>query len=315
MKALRFCGQVLGIGTLAAVLVACGGSSSSLGPSAALPLAQSRTGNVQPTTKKSWINPALKSQSLLYVTDNRLGNVLVYTYPNLTYAGELTGFSALAGECIDRAGNVFIAANESDIFEYAHGGASPIQVLSAPAETAGCAINRKTGDLAISDVNSGDHEIWIYHNATGTPTAYSDPNFAFTDFLGYDNQGNLFVDGYDASNLFHYAELPAGSSTFNDITLSQTPSGAGNVQWDGHYMAVGDLSGTIYQTEGATVVNTLTLSAACVYQFYILPGKHRIVAPNPCNDNADIYAYPAGGSPILAITGGLEHPIGAVLSK
>ena len=78
-------------------------------------------------------------------------------------------------------------------------------------------------------------------------------------FLGYDKTGNLFVDGYDSSYKFHYAELPAGGSSFTDITLSQTPVGSGNVQWDGKYMAVGDTASTIYQTQGGTVVSSTTL--------------------------------------------------------
>lgn len=177
----------------------------------------------------------------------------------------------------------------------------------------GCAINRKTGDLAVSG-GAGD-QIFIYHNATGAPTTYADSNFGSTEYLGYDNQGNLFVDGAYVSGGFHYAELPAGGSSLEDLTLSETPSAPGNVQWDGQYMAVGDETNTIYRTQGQTVISTLTLSTSTLGQFYIMPSNRRIIAPDFDRATADIYGYPAGGSPIRSITGGLESPDGVVLSK
>lgn len=123
------------------------------------------------------------------------------------------------------------------------------------------------------------------------------------------------MDGYDNANGFHYAELPAGSSTFTDITLSTVPSGIGNVQWDGTYMDVGDTSSNIYRMQGSAVVSTVTLSTTCLAQFYILPSDKKMIAADPCNVDADVYSYPAGGSPIKTVTGDLQHPVGAVVSR
>jgi hypothetical protein len=176
----------------------------------------------------------------------------------------------------------------------------------------GCAIDRKTGDLAVAN---GTDEVLVFHNATGAPTEFADGNFSVTEFLSYDSQGNLFVDGADNTNLFHYAELPAGNSTFTDITLSNIPSGIGNVQWDGTYVDVGDAGSNIYRTQGSNVVSTVTLSTTCLAQFYIVPSDKKVIAPDPCSPDADVYAYPAGGSPVKTVTGDLQHPVGAVLSR
>lgn len=191
---------------------------------------------------KSWMSPTT-SEKLLYVADAATASVYIYTYPGLTFAGQLTGFGAPSGECTDKAGNIWIVdEGHAAVYEYAHGGTSPINTLtSGIVNPVGCAISRKTGDLA---VGNGTDKVLVFHNAAGAPTPFADANFSVTSFLGYDNEGNLFVDGYDNTNGFHYAELPASSSTFTDITLSTVPSGVGNVQWDGTYMDVGDASST-----------------------------------------------------------------------
>ncbi len=202
----------------------------------------------RPNHRASWMKPGVASQKLLYVSDLFAGVVDVFTYPGMTYAGQLTGFTFPTGECTDRAGNIWITDQASAVYEFAHGGISPVNVITSGVNAPeGCAIDFKTGNLAVSD---GNDQVLVFHNATGTPTTYSDANFSRTTFLGYDNQGNLFVDGENSAFAFHFAELPAGSSTFTDITLTTTPAVAGNVQWDGQYMAVGDQGSTIYRTAG-----------------------------------------------------------------
>ncbi len=260
------------------------------------------------------MDPAAKKDRLLYISDFGSADVEVFTYPYLMLAGVLTGFNELRGECTNPAGYVWITdQTKGEVFEYAHGGTTPVNVLTAP-DPVGCATSLTNGDLAVSNLSAG--QIEIFHNAAGSGTVVTDSNFARTVFLGYDKAGNLFVDGYDSSGKFHYAELPSGGSSFTDITLSQTPAGAGNVQWDGTYMAIGDTGSTVYQTQGSTVVNTTTLGASCVEQFYIFGGasKRRVIAPS-CGGSANIFAYPAGGSPLKTISGGLLIPFGAVLSR
>ncbi|MGA8534915.1 MAG: hypothetical protein WB615_12480 [Candidatus Tumulicola sp.] len=314
-----YVGALLSAAWLLGPLTGCSGGTSSptLLPGASGSAVRSFA--AQPNHKKSWMNPAAISQKLLYVSDPSTGDVEVYSYPAMTLAGVLTGFNGPLGECTDRAGNIWITTeggpSGDTVYEYAHGGTSPVNLLTFTSAFIpfSCAINPKTGDLAISSFGT-EVSVAIFHNAQGTPTMYSDANFFNTNFLGYDPSGNLYVDGTNSSDGFVYAELPAGSSTFVDITLNTTPAQPGNVQWDGKYIAIGDQGSTIYQTQGATVVSTTTLPTACLQQFYIFPQKKKVVAPDRCNVSADVYHYPAGGAPVKTVTGGLQQPFGAVLS-
>lgn len=319
MSTSTFCRRCASAIALLAGLAACTGQQQSTAGAFVPSATPAKPGGAvtfatHPSRVKSWMKPGAALQRLLYVSDGATGSVYVYTYPGLTFAGQLTGFGAPNGECTDRAGNVWIAdQGHTSVYEYANGGTSPISTLtSGIIDPIGCAINRKTGDLAVAN---GNDEVLVFHNATGAPTGFSDGNFSVTEFLGYDNQGNLFVDGADNANLFHYAELPAGSSTFTDITLSSVPSGIGNVQWDGTYMDVGDAGSNIYRTQGSSVVGAVTLSTSCLGQFYIVPLDKKVIAPDSCNADADVYLYPAGGSPVRTVTGDLQHPLGAVVSR
>ena len=55
-------------------------------------------------------------------------------------------------------------------------------------------------------------------------------------YCGYDNVGNLFVDGFDGSK-WGLSELPEGGSTFEKLTLDQSVGQPGQVQWDGQYLS------------------------------------------------------------------------------
>lgn len=267
-------------------------------------------------TKRSWIRPSAVSQKLLYITDAGTNTVQIYTYPGLTYAGELTGFAHPLGICSDRAGNVWIADwDGGSVSEFAHGGTAPINVLSGLTYPYDCAINRKTGDLAVT-VNQESGQLAIFHNAAGRATFYSDRNFQSTAWLTYDDGGNLYVDGLDSTDAFHYAELPSGSSTFTDITLNEGIAFPAGVKWDGHYVAIANGYQTIYQVQGSTVIGDDnfydpgdSLTGIC-----ILPSGKRVIGADQLGADADIYAYPAGGNPVKSITGGLSRPWDVTLS-
>jgi hypothetical protein len=267
---------------------------------------------------KSWMKPELISRSLLYVSDTSAHYVEVYTYPGLKFVGRLTGFVYPAGECVDKAGNVWITdAGSAAVYEYAHGGTSPIETITDGMYIpSGCAIDPKTGDLAVAN---GNVQVLIFPGASGSPIAYRDFNFSQTTSLSYDRSDNLFVDGLDGSGVFHYAELPAGAEVLTDITLNGFPYGTnspGGVRWDGNYITVSDSQHTLYRTQGANIVSTTSLSATCVFGFYIAPSRADVIAPDQCSKNlVGVYPYPAGGSPIKTIGSGLATPYDAVLSR
>ena len=101
------------------------------------------------------MDPMAASGQRLYVSNNALGTVNAYTYPEGRLVGTLTGFISPFGECTDAAGDVFIVAysdsskKSSTIYEYAHGGTAPIATLSDPTVAFGCAIDPRPATLRI----------------------------------------------------------------------------------------------------------------------------------------------------------------------
>jgi hypothetical protein len=269
----------------------------------------------------SWMNPAAKKSDLLYL-DDQTGDVYVYSYPKGELMGTLTGLSEPQGECVDKKGDVFFTTFSSqEILEYAHGGTSPINTLSNPGEfMEGCSVDTKTGTLAAIDFEpssgEGGGSVAIFANASGSPTVLNDANLYLGYQIGYDNKGNIFVDGVDSGRNFEFAELPKGSSSFTEITLGATITIPGGVQWDGKHVTVGDAkNGDIYQTDGAggKIEGTTSLSDSDgIFQYFI--GGKKVVGPNAYSANAGIWKYPKGGSPTMTLTG-ISYPFGAAISK
>jgi len=217
----NFCGAALAAGALAA----CSGSSSALF-GAGLPRATSATGtharaassghplwlsampppsSITPSHAKSWVSPSLKSAkstaSLLFVTDVSYRTVNIFSFPYLNLEAVITGFSVPEGECTDRTGNVWVtdqAADSDTIVELSRTGS----IINTLADTAGfpgsCAINPKNGDLAVTNIEDNGYNagsVLIYKNASGTPTQIACSGLAEYYFDGFDNNGNLAVDG------------------------------------------------------------------------------------------------------------------------
>ena len=131
----------------------------------------------------------------------------------------------------------------ASIVEYAHGGTAPIATLSDPGEKpSGCAVNSETGDLAVANFSgtgsSQNGNVAVYKGGGGTPTLYSAPNIASYYYCAYDNAGNLLVDGTMESGV-GFAELRKGSTDFTPITMDETFSYAGSIQWTGRDFSIG----------------------------------------------------------------------------
>jgi len=276
---------------VAIVLAACAGTTPTAYSAAPLLIpgrvdpsgAAHGGGTMHPDRDRSWmhllsqarcpVQQVLPPCGLLYVSNYHDDNVLVYQ--NDQMVGKLTGFKGPDGVCGDKQGNVWIVNNlGANIVEYAHGGQSPIAQLSDDsAYPLGCSVDAVTGKLAVTNVfgpSGGPGSIAVYTNAAGVPTRYRDPNIYYVYFCGYDNQGNLFVDGLDTAGKFRFAELPRNGTTFTDITIGATIYFPGDVRWDGHHVAVGDqeygnqVASGIYRVDGASgqVTGTTVFGAA-----------------------------------------------------
>ena len=317
MKSLGLNRYALAIGAAAALLTGCGGSQPPIGLFGAM--TQSRGTAAHADRSGSWMLPEAQSEALLYVSN--VHDVTVYSYPKGKLVGTLKGFYESAGECVDRAGNIFIA-NLNEFLEYKHGGKKPIKTLTLSGYAAvDCSVDPMTGDLATTWNKSATsaNYLAVYKNASGTPTQYTEKG-AFLFYCGYDDKGNLYADGqvgYQSSAAI-FVELPQGGNQLRNISLTQSFVHVGALQWDGRYLAMGDdVAGIVYRLavsgSSATVKGSLSLDGPkYVYQWWI-DGK-RIIGAS-ASHSASYWKYPAGGSPYKTITRGIQAPYGATVSK
>jgi hypothetical protein len=315
--------RVLGILATATLLSGCAAAGTQIAPARTSPSQETLAQAEGPAG--SWMSPAAKQIDLLYVSDVSANVVDVYAYGSGKRVGRLKGFSKPHGQCIDKAGDVFITdSGAGQILEYAHGGSAPLQTLADPGNFPhGCSVDPKTGDLAVTNLppDAGSGSVSVYRKAQGTAKTYRIANFAFYYFPGYDASGNLFVDGTDDRANFLFAELGARKKKFSAVTLNRTFNFPAAVQWDGSHLAVGDqvsLNGpsavyefTISGSTG-TQVGATPLAASCdVIQFFIQGAT--LVAPNDCSPNVMYFDYPAGGNPAKTIGTKLQ-PAGVSVS-
>lgn len=284
-----------------------------------------------PDHSRSWMDPDAKKDDLFYISDNGTDDVYIYAYEpgrGKTLVGTLTGFSSPKGICVDKAGNVFITnqvplrVGPSTVVEYAHGGTHPIATLIDSAYYPyGCSVDPVTGNLAVTNASTsysyGPGDVAIYPNAKGAPINYLDSDFDQYFFCGYDNKGNLFVDGLSSGSASEFAKLPKGSKTLKSITLNQTVQLPGGVQWDGKYVAIGDqIAATIYQfnvsgSVGTKVGITPLNGGNYVRQFWIYGRK--VIGPDNQGANVKFWNYPGGGTATKSINN-FKYPIAATVS-
>jgi hypothetical protein len=304
-----------------AIIPGCAGPAGMQTSSAFAPAARAVAG--------SHVAPEAKAQpSLLYVSSILSNDVYVYSYPDGKLEGKLTGFDDPYGLCSDAAGDVWIVDDgANEIVEYAHGGTEPIATLSDPGEfPEGCSVDPVTGNLAVTNfyATSGAGSVAIYAHAAGSPKLYSDAHFQEYRFCGYDDKGDLFVDGVTASSQSAFAELARGKKALATITLKQSIEWPGGVSFDGTNIDIGDTDASkVYLTSGKSgnIVGTVSLGDAnYVNQFWIVPGttakgnltQARLIAASQDGNVVGVYAYPAGNFPKKKIT--VQEPFGVTVS-
>jgi hypothetical protein len=291
----------------------------------------------RPDHAASWMDPAAKKETLVYLSDSGADEVLTYSYPAGKPVGKLTHLGNPTGVCSDAGGNVWVVnASTLKIVEYAHGGTKPVATLteSSTINPLGCSVDPTTGNLAVT--NLGNYKtpgsLAIFTDAKGSAKNYQASSLAYPYFCGFDDEGNVFVDGVNSAYEFVLFELPSGSGKLQAITLSGSVGFPGGVAWDGEYLAIGD---QYYQSKNASAIDqvsvsgsagtfegTTALTGSCdALQFAISGGGtpkkdqqgNTAVVPDACSNNAAFYAYPAGGSPTDTITG-FTYPVAAAVS-
>lgn len=154
----------------------------------------------------------------------------------------------------------------------------------------------------------------IFAKATGNPKIIA--AFYRTHSLGYDDKGNLFVDGRNGGSSggpFMFGELVKGK--VKAIALKGgTINLPGGVQWNGSYITVGDRSpATIYRISAGKIVGSIPLTGEANTVEYVIDGK-AVVAPDAGSTYIGFFKYPAGGSPTKKISG-FSLPLGVAISS
>ncbi len=281
------------------------------------------------STVKSPMSTETSSQDLLYVSSEDRGVVYVYSYPQGQLLETLTNLEGAAGECSDSTGNVFITtvsqSGSGTIYEYAHGGTTPIQTLTDPGSPNGCSVDPKSGDLAVSNPRDASNpyypyqgDLAIYTQAQGPPKMYyiHNPAIGGFAFCGYDDKANLYLTtGVESSSGPELVRFAGGK--FHSISLGVKLYGdlSGlSIQWDGRHMAVSSSLDhepmLIYRLRmldtSAKVVGTTRLSSnKNIYTGQIWIQNGTVIGVGAYKrgyQNAFFWPYPSGGRHIGGIT-------------
>ncbi|HEY6325042.1 MAG TPA: hypothetical protein VIW73_00820 [Candidatus Cybelea sp.] len=306
---------------LVAVLAGC--SYSSVSPTAPLTQGASTEWSVRANLKRSWMSSAAKKNDLLYISNGN-NEVDIYSYPSGAKVGLLSGFEGVNFMCVNKAGDIFIPNQGlNEIFEYAHGGTSPIATLNDPyGEANACSVDPLTGDLAVANLYTigGSGNVAVYRHASGVPEVYNDSNFHLCEFVAYDGHSDLFLEGYSEIGYFEFAELPAERARFRTVTLDNYGLENG-LQWEGTYLAVGGAtdSGDTYiyhikiQARTGTTIGTTAVDEIYPTANFFIKGTRIIVAGGEPSSDTRFFPYPAGGSPTKTIS--QDFSVGVVVSR
>ncbi len=178
-----------------------------------------------------------------------------------------------------------------------------------------CAMDT-SGDLAVGILyGSGGGDVVIFKNATGKGTVITTP-LVREYFDGYDDNGNLFFDGFNYDSHFELLEIPKGTTKVEKIKTSNRVQFPGSVQWDGTYLTVTDQKADAmyrYTVTGtkATLKGTVSLSGAgdCA-QTWIATGI--VFCADAHDGDGSVFKYPAGGKAIAVFKGDFDLPLGTV---
>ena|ERR1700729_4426151 len=322
MKTSALSRYALAIGAAAALLTGCGGSQPPIGAPGAVP--QSRSVAKHADRSGSWMLPEAKSEDLVYAEGGGCGGVCILSYSDGMLVGSIALSGGVGGDCSDSQGNVFIT-NGTQVLEFAHGGTSPIATLALPGTDAvACGVDPKTGNLAVIFGGGSAGNIAIFANATGSPTLYTAGIGPY--FCGYDNNGNLFVDGL-YSRQIALVELLYRSASFTPLTINGDVGDPGQIQWDGSYITYEgrvphhikisrlSVSGTTVNVVGTTHLKDVRFA----HQSWL--AASRVILPYSTqgfdSNKISVWRYPKGGKAVVKFGnfGQQTQFLGVTLSK
>ena len=289
-----------------------------------------------PDRGPSWIRKNItRRPALLYITNWLHGTVTIYRYRNgqdIDLFGKLIGFHRPGQPCVNGKGDVYVPENDgTTVTGYHWGDVHPFVTLSDPyGQPISCSIDPTTGNLAAANYGYGSVTIWP--GATGSPVEITNGINYLSEFVAYDDSGDLLL-GSSTPDLMHglLSYLPAGASSFTDLTLSGFTLGqGGNVQWGGTYWLVGDqgtygvgcpchvvqvsVSGSTASLDGSVL--TFGGSPVDIVGFWKrgAPRYAHISAADFGADDDFIYSFPAMAV-VNTVTSRVRIPFGVAVSQ
>jgi hypothetical protein len=187
--------------------------------------------------------------------------VVVYTYPDGTFADTFKTSFSIQAMCSDAKGDVFMTAELQSksgaltgyVYEYAHGGESPVATLDVPSHEipVNCSSDPTTGNLAVTSYDFRNYAplVEIYTDGSGEPKLYHSGELGANPQPAYDASGNLLViSGGNVAAL-----LQKGKQLLEKIALNETIGNVAHAQWDGKYFAVQSYAPTKHNGENIYV--------------------------------------------------------------
>jgi len=270
------------------------------------------------TAAASWMLPQATSEDLLYAGATGGNVIYAFSYSTGALVGKIVppgGTIAIGGLCSDKSGYLYVTALSAQlhpfVYKYSHGVAGqPIETYRFTPGIApgGCSVDAATGDLGVpfrSLHNGGASGVAVFPpGGTYQGRGYFNYTIANYYYCGFDDKGNLFVNGEGYGNQMYLAELRKGSSTLTNIALNRSISlsGMGQLQWDGHSMTIEDLTaGALYRFSvsgvHATVTGATHLTGWNYPTISWIQGSTLLVPTGTGGTSIGYWKYPAGGKP------------------
>lgn len=263
--------------------------------------------------------------AVMAVSDAGANTVNLYSATHKLVA-TLTGFSQPQGLASDKAANLYVAnTTASNILVYAKGYKGTPKTISDPNQyPAGVAVDG-AGNIGVTNIVStagGAGSVTFFSKAGKIGKTIKNAAFARVYFDGFDDAGNLYIDGSNSSGATVVGEILKGANgtkisvlkTKNTIAF---PGGIQVTTTDG--ISIGDQTGLAIDTYGVPKAGSLgtpkttSLSGASdpVTFAYNVTNKD-VWTADAGLASANEYKFPAGGSSIASITG-FTQPIGVTL--